>query len=839
MVTEQRRKAGAMRKGAMRYAISAMTVTAIQMTAPLAQAQAADAIRFEIAPQSLGAALAAFTQKTGITLAYGSILPEVSSQGATGTMSSAEALSRILAGSGMTYRFTGTNSVTLEPAPDAADGIVRLGPVRVEAAQGSTALAHSSATTDPIASETTHSYTAPGVSMFKGSQSLKETPQSVTVITRQVMDDLNLNTVDDVMLRTPGITLANSPMGGSYYYSRGFLMSGQYQYDGVPLDIGSTYAQANSYGADMSFLDRVEVLRGAAGMMKGAGTPAGGINFVRKRGKSEAETMVTLQAGSWQNYRAQLDVGAPLNTSGTLRGRTVLSMQDRQFFYDVARRGDQIAYAALDYDIDPATTVGIGIAYERLKATPCFGGLPSYSDGSDLKLSRSTCLGANWSRWTSERVTGYADLTHRFSDDWSIKVGGVYSHNDQDIVYGWGNGGGTIAPGSTTSSLTARAGMFDYDQTDYGLDAYIDGKLHVLGGEHQIIVGGNFSHRRATDYFALVVLPEKQNAFNPIHNFTQPVDSFSYYVNNGYLGTQEPTETWIDQQGVYANLRLNLADGLKAVLGGRLSWYRYKSTSYTYGYSKTDMDENGRFTPFAAVMYDLTSTLTAYASYAEIFKPQSRIDPDGNVIPPETGENYEIGIKGGWMGGALNASANLFRADLNHSAAAIDSSLCNASSSCSVDTGHVRVQGFEAEMTGSPVERMQVILGYTYIKSKVLSALRDTSLVGLDGNIYNSFIPRHSFRAWIDYGLGGTLNRWTVGGGINAQSKIYRIRSNIRYEQGAYALVGARIAYDVNDSWNVSLNGNNIFDKRYYQTRSDVSYYGEPRSLMLTLRGKY
>nr|BFE89708.1 hypothetical protein GCM10020185_02440 [Pseudomonas brassicacearum subsp. brassicacearum] len=216
-------------------------------------------------------------------------------------------------------------------------------------------------------------------------------------------------------------------MGGKYFYSRGFRMSGQYQYDGVPLDMGNSYVQADSFSSDMAYYDRVEVLRGAAGMMKGAGGTSGGVNFVRKRGQATAQTELSLSGGTWDNYRGQVDTGGPLNDSGTVRGRAVIAEQSRHYFYDDARRKDQIYYGALDFDLSPDTTLGVGVAYEDVDASPCWGGLPRYRDGSDLKLSRSTCLDPSWNTWRSQRTTVFSDLKHQLNDDWAVKVAGVYT----------------------------------------------------------------------------------------------------------------------------------------------------------------------------------------------------------------------------------------------------------------------------------------------------------------------------------------------------------------------------------------------------------------------------
>ncbi len=206
----------------------------------------------------------------------------------------------------------------------------------------------------------------------KGQHSLRETPQSVSVLTRQLMDDQHLTTIDDIMERTPGITTYESPMGGKYFYSRGFKMLGQYQYDGVPLDMGKDFVQADSFSANMAIYDRVEVLKGAAGMLKGAGTASGAVNFVRKRPQAKPTTSLSLSAGTWDNYRTEVDTGGPLNDSGTVRGRAAVSQQTRGSYMDIAKRQDRAFYGALDIDLSPDTTLGVGASYEDVDATPCW-----------------------------------------------------------------------------------------------------------------------------------------------------------------------------------------------------------------------------------------------------------------------------------------------------------------------------------------------------------------------------------------------------------------------------------------------------------------------------------
>ncbi|MFI8335473.1 TonB-dependent siderophore receptor [Pseudomonas taetrolens] len=741
-----------------------------------------------------------------------------------GRMSPEQAMNRALTGSQLQLRITGQGNFSVEPAAQDS-GALQLGVTSIV-----------ERSLDPT-SEGSGSYTPRTVTIGKGAHTLKETPQSVTVITRKMLDDQNLNTIEQVMEKTPGITVYDSPMGGKYFYSRGFRMTGQYQYDGVPLDIGSSYVQADSFSSDMAIYDRVEVLRGAAGMMKGAGGTAGAVNFVRKRGEYTPHTQLSLSAGTWDNYRGQIDTGGPLNEDGTLRGRAVVTQQTRQYFYDIGDRKDQIYYGALDYDLSPDTTVGVGIAYEDVDATPCWGGLPRYADGSDLKLKRSTCLNTAWNQQRSQRTTFFGDMKHTFNDDWALKVAGVYSKNTQDMEYAFPSG--SVPVGSTQSSTPMIGSIYDYDQTDYGFDAYVDGKFDAFGQQHELIVGANASHSRKDDFYAVALLPDRQDVLNPNHHLAQPDES--YYLANASRGG--PVDMRVKQYGGYSTVRLKLADPLTFVLGSRVSWYKSENESVSYYRGegtplRSESRESGQVTPFAGILFDLNDNLTTYASYTDIFTPQGNYKTiTGATLKPLIGQSYELGIKGEWFDGRLNSAFNLFRTVQKD--AAQDDPAC-PDSSCSQNSGKVRAQGFEAEVSGEVIDRLQLLAGYTYTQTKVLEDADATQ----DGLSYNSYVPRHLLRVWADYALSGPLERVTVGAGVNAQSRNYRVSpiSGNDISQSGYAIWNGRIGYRIDDTWSVALNGNNLFDKRYYATVGTEgfgNFYGEPRNLVMSLKADF
>lgn len=782
---------------------------------------------WHIAPGALANALDQFARQAGISLSYDATsVAGKSSQGLTGNLDREQALNQLLRGQRLQAQRQGASTWLLLQQM-AESGALNLSATTVTGARAG-------ATTDG-----TGAYTTGAVTIGKGEHSLRETPQSVSVMTRQLMDDQNVTTIDDVMERTPGITTYESPMSGKYFYSRGFKMLGQYQYDGVPLDMGKDYVQADSFTANMAIYDRVEVLKGAAGMLKGAGTASGAVNFVRKRPQAKPTTSLSLSAGTWDNYRADLDTGGALNDSGTVRGRAAVSQQTRGSYMDIAKRQDQAAYAALDFDLDADTTLGVGASYEDVDASPCWGGLPRYSDGKSAKLSRSTCLGQSWNDWQSQRATFFADLTHHFSDDWKLNVAAVHSRNLQDIKYAASEG--TIAYGNPAPTANSYAALMDYDHRDFGVDAYLDGKFEAFGLEHELIIGANGSRGTQDDVYAIQNLPTRVNIYQPDHHLPEPAND-TFWPNMYRGGTVKETAT---QYGTYATLRLRLAEPLLFIVGSRVSWYENRRQSNNLAWGEWAVQdartrETGEVTPFAALIYDLDENLSVYASYADIFQPQSSYATvDGAALKPQIGDNYELGIKGEWFEGRLNSSLALFRAVQKNTAETDYLSVCPTSSDgyCYSDTGKTRAQGVEAEVSGELLERLQVFGGYTYTQTKTLKNIDSA----VEGGVSNSYVPRHMLRMWGDYQLDGALSKWSVGTGVNAQSSNYRVQG-IKLEQAGYAVWNARLAYRLDDTWTVALNGNNVFDKHYYQTVGTAAwgnFYGEPRNFTVSVKGNF
>ena len=682
--------------------------------------------------------------------------------------------------------------------------------------------------------EFTGSYTTGASTLNKTAQPLKETPQSVTVITRQLLDDQNIRSLEDALRTTPGILVQDSSSYARTYYSRGFAVE-SVQYDGVPSL--RAFGQGFVVSPDLAAYDRVEVLRGPAGLFTGAGNPGGTINLVRKRPHKFRQGSAQVTVGSFDTYRGDVDLSLPMNESGSLRARIVAAHEDKKFFYDRASTKRSLFYGIVEADLTPDTTLGLGLNYEKNDLVPMYGGLPRYIDGGNIGLPRSSNFNAGWANTNIENTTVFADLNHRFGNDWRLKAGLSFMKEDNADQSGsnFGPINRQTGGGSTISAFDQR---LLGEQTT--LDVSLAGSFQALGRKHDVLVGGNYIQRDYRLNSQNFVVPNN-GAFN-IFNFDPNAFGTFPTVRSP---TRAPTNSLnkVEQLGLYGSLRFALTDELKLTTGGRISNTENSTQNRTTGaFTVRPYKESSAFTPFLALSYDLTPEWTAYASYAEIFRSQSNLFTlAGTPLDPATGKNYEAGIKGSHYGGKLNSAIALFRTVEDGRALQVQASPCPGSpvtGACFVTEARVRSQGLDTELSGELLPRWQVAGGYTFNQTRYL---RDTA-ANTDQPL-SSFTPRHMFKLWTSYQLPGTLNAWTLGGGVNLQSMAYKLNGAARIEQAGYAVWSARATYRINRNLTASLNVNNLFDKTYYQTLGGSTgggnWYGTPRSVMATLQAAF
>ncbi|MBA1200984.1 TonB-dependent siderophore receptor [Pseudomonas capeferrum] len=816
------------RRAQLRLSVAAALLT-------LAHTALAAPVSINIPKQPLDSALREFGQQTGLQLLYSAdLVRDAHSSKVSGTLESETALQMLLNGTGYGFRIE-QGTVILEPAAAHTGGITLESTAITSQGMGEM-------------TENSGSYTTGAVSVgSKTPTSLRNTPQSVTVMTRQLLEDKSVNSLEDALKSAPGVTVQKTTSDTYEFYSRGFNID-SIQIDGAaPMALSSVATSFYSRRLyNLVEFDHIEVLRGSGALFGGVGDPGGVVNLVRKRALPDFQLKFEAAAGSWDNYRSQIDLTGPLTESGNVRGRLVTAYADRQYFTDNLATEKPTVYGVMEVDLTPNTTFTLGGMYERTHSNSSLG-LPRYTTGADIGLPRHTSLGQNWSYMDNTSQEIFTKLDHYFDNDWKLNVS--YT-NTRDAGKALAAVTGNAVNPVTLAGPVWRASYNVYSTSQDLLDTNLSGHFDAFGREHEFVIGSDYqrvtSRWQGAGVFTGTGVP--LDVFDP--GYWEPT-SISLATARDYSpNTQE-------QYGLYTRLSLQVADPLKFILGGRLARYHFEQTYTNAGVVQSDIDmrEPSRFVPYVGAIYDLDDQWSLYGSYSKIFKPQQSYlkGPIGSndVLEPLVGNTSEVGIKGELFDGRLNASMGVFYTKRKHGAVEDtnypQASVLYGGSCCYLNQGEVISKGVEMEVSGELAEHWMLMSSYVYNYNKNRS----------DSNALSTITPKHQFKLWTTYQMPGVLSDLTVGGGVNLQSATYVSGTTSRvdgegtvvernipfdYKQSGYAVWDALVKYRVDDHWTLSLNGNNLFDKRYYQTVSSAAngnFYGEPRNYMLTLRGEF
>lgn len=685
-----------------------------------------------------------------------------------------------------------------------------------------------------------------GLDVGKTVTPLKDVPNTITVITREQVEDQNLFSLEDALTATAGITVNGVGSEDPSFLSRGFAID-NYLVDGTP-------TKSFGYPAvvpDLFFYDRVEVLRGPAGLFSGSGNPAGSINLVRKRPLEEFQLQGALGFGSYDNLRAEVDLSTPISKNAAVRMGAMVQDQDQ--FYDYAHRTRWAAYATAAIDLGEDTKLTFGGTYDLYKPAIQSGlpGIIGGDDGSDgqlLDVPRSTYVGADWNRLRSETWTAFAEITHNLSDNWTLRASGLYSDADRDDIYSYiGN-----QPVTETNGVTRHvAYRGDGAASTHSLDLNLVGSFSLFGQDQTLIVGSDYQDGKADSYYTRLSNYGQIDIYNPVSPAEPPLDPYQtlppfegpYGTVNARSGN---SRTKVEQYGLYGQIRLSPVESLTLVGGGRFTWWETKSqTLLPEPGPESGYKINGQFTPYAGVVWDVTDNLNLYGSYADSFTPQTSNVPraDGKDIEPLIGDQFEAGTKLSLMNEQLLLSLAAYQITQSNRLFT-DADLPDVV----FQIGKVRSRGIEAEANGQILPGWRVNGGYSYTKTKYL----EDSNPLVEGISFVPVIPKHMVKLFTNYeaqdgalegaslGAGLTWFSSTFGGNaatFNSDGTLLTRSSIVR--QGAYAVVDLRAGYEFSDGLSLGVNVNNVLDKHYYSRISSTgrgNYYGSPRTVMMTLR---
>ncbi|WP_133490501.1 TonB-dependent siderophore receptor [Alcanivorax sp. 24] len=730
--------------------------------------------------------------------------------------------------------------------------------------------------------------------------SIKETPQSLTIITEKQIQDQNLTQVADVLKVTPGISVQEYGVPGAgraSYYARGYEID-NFQIDGMPT-AASMFGGADLMGSmDSAIYERVEIIRGSTGLTTGTGDPSASINFVRKRPHCDPKRRLNLSYGTWSRARTELDVNQPLLEDCRLRGRFVGVYSEGEHWMDRVEDETSVLYGMLEADLTWNTTLWAGFhRFEKWvdDATPHGTDLTNNSGGIyDLVDAKGRAFNAatQWSYASQEVEQYFAGIGHYFNDDWRLNVNYQYTEATPDRVYGM-VGADYYDTVNQLASFTY--GRIQNDNEVHNVDVTLTGKFRFLGRDAQIATG--FSGFRSE---ILEPARETQEG-NPISldNWNDgdiplpKVPGTDYYVVDGH-GILNKTKE--EQYGAFFSTKFNPSERLTAILGVRYHKYDMGIRRYYYNgcsgavglyyecdgvgeqYSHEHVDYPERYIPYAGLVFALTPRTSMYASYTGIHKIQQEsrgisarvIEEGGGGIPviavaPKKGNTLELGVKSALNDDRLNLQAAVFRMEEKDVAYSLPSwkatvteivngeektyyLVCNNPYNPYSDCQPAGVidglttMGAELSIAGQINDRWMINAGYTYLhldSPGYSEELGYDPYETLDRQGFNS--PKHSFSLFTSYAL---HRDFTVGGGVSWKSRTKKYGGGTwtgevaEYVQGSYAVVDLMARYRLNRVMTLGLNVGNLFDETYL-ANDRASYYGAPRSITASLSATF
>lgn len=677
--------------------------------------------------------------------------------------------------------------------------------------------------------ENTGSYTTSSTNTAtKLNLSLRETPQTVKVYTREYLDDRNIESFQDLMSNITGVSTTRTDERQSAF-ARGFQID-YYLVDGMPSNL-----TLGAGDPDLSIYDRVEVVKGANGLMTGAGSPAMALNLIRKRANAKEFTgKVEASVGSWDSYSSSADLSAPLNSDGSLRGRVFVKHSDEKSFMDFYEKERNVAYGAIDYDLSDKTSLSLAASYQELNRDGVrWGGLPAfYTDGTKTNFDRSSIVSSDWTFWDVKSTALFANLKQNLFNDVDLNVAYSYRRDDTDsfIFYT----AGQVDKATNTIPIENASVYKDHKQNDESnVDVYISAPFTVAGRNQEIVVGGSWNKaelKKNTYGQTFVQGNPAKTKQNLIDLLGQDFIDFNN-MNTRLTGSLEMDKTNLlnetTQTAGYIAGKFHILDPLKAVAGLRVSNWEYKSETRT-----TDRKFENQLTPYAGLIFDFAPNYSWYSSYTSIFKPQTNRDQSGDYLDPVEGKTYETGVKGEFLDKRLNAGLSVFRIEQSNAAQALlkaDGTNVKvdgtANENAYYGTDGVVSKGVELNIDGEINDNWGLSFGVANFDAK-----------DAKGDDYNPTNSRTTADVFVKY----KNDSWYAGAGLNYYSKIYIGTGAARIDRDDLYLANAMLGYKFDENMSMQANVNNIFHKKYYEgIGPNAMAWGDPLNATLSFHYKF
>ncbi|MGF6573345.1 iron complex outermembrane receptor protein [Paraburkholderia sp. GAS333] len=655
---------------------------------------------------------------------------------------------------------------------------------------------------------------------------LIETPQSVSVVTRDQMTMQGANTVAEALRYTAGVVseqLGNSTAAAPYLYSRGFVLEQYLDGSRMPSSSAFGYGVPNfdTYG-----LERVDVMKGPSSVLYGQANPGGIANLVSKRPTDEPIHEIYATTGSHDHAEFGFDMGGPLTSDGKLTYRLTGMASDAKTQVNGVKESTLYIAPAVTWKPDENTTLTVLAKYQRDPNVGYFNYVPA--SGSALfnpngQISSHTNVGdPDYDHHSRTQYSVGYEFEHRFDPTWTVRQNVRYTVVSDDLanVFPYPNG---FISGSTT---TVNRYSFTNEETAkfFTIDNQAQAKFNTGPLSHTVLFGFDFQRVLYNETVGSNFVQPSLNLFAPV-----------YLPISGTTVTSDDMDR-MSQFGAYAQDQIAYGKW-RFLVGMREDWARSEDNNPIQGY---DINQSDRaFTWRAGLVYLFDNGIAPYASYSKSFTPQIGVTASGTPLRPTTADQYEIGVKYQPPGFNSFVTAALF--DLRERNVA--SSDPN-NSAYSVQVGQVRARGLELEAHAELTDNLALIASYTYLssvstESNLTGTTIDGSTVSLQG-LQTWGIPRNVASAWLDYTLhAGILRGLSFGGGVRYVGASYDQTNTIHV--GSRTLLDAAIRYDTGKHWLFSVNGTNLFNRTYTASCQTygICHFGDGVEVLATARYRW
>lgn len=638
--------------------------------------------------------------------------------------------------------------------------------------------------------------------------SLRETPQSISVVTRAQIEAFGLTEIRDLLSKTTGVNVEQVETDRTYFTVRGFDVT-NFMEDGIGMPFASGLLNGD---LDTAIYDRVEVLRGANGLMSSTGNPSATVNFVRKRPTSQLRASGGLTLGSWGRKRVDADVSGALNASGSVRGRVVLASEDKDSYLDRYSASKQVFSGVLEVDLASSTTLTLAHALQQNRPKGLmWGALPLYdSNGAPIDYPTSASSAPSWTQWNTDDSRSFAELQHDMGGGWVAKASliGRKIASDTRMLYIYGTPDATTGEG-----LFSWPSTYDHQERQRIVDLRLQGPFELGGRRHEALIGLSSGRNKvdmASSYDDLglpLTLSDVLSGVFTQPDFDQGVSAFGNRVDKRHT--------------VFSAGKFNLRDGVKLIAGLNLT----RATSNGVQYGEQHNYAATKAQPFAGLVVDMSDTLSAYGSVASIFNPQTQLDINGAVLNPIQGRTQETGLKFESRDKKLNASVALFRTQQANTA-----DYAGFANGRSYYAGiDARSKGIEFDVAGTPLPGWQVSAGFTHLQIK-----------GSDGQDVRTYVPRQTVRLSTLVAV-PSVPGLELGGAIKWQGEVSRNQGGgVTTRQKAYALLDVLARYAFDRQLTLAAQIHNLTNEKHINSLYwDQNYYGAPRAFSVNLNWKY